>query len=151
MDAVIKVNEKQRTILFNKINNFYQGEIDGKTIALWGLAFKPNTDDIREAPALYVIDHLLQAGAKVRVFDPEAMDNVRRIYSDQLYYGMDQYEVLNGSDALMIMTEWNEFRSPDFAEMSRLIGDKAIFDGRNIFDANDIRAKGFYYESIGRP
>jgi len=151
LDAVIKVNEKQRTILFNKINNFYQGEIAGKSIALWGLAFKPNTDDIREAPALYVIDHLLEAGAKVRVFDPEAMENVKRIYSDKLHYGMDQYEVLNGSDALMIMTEWNEFRSPDFAEMSRLIGDKAIFDGRNIFDANDIRAKGFYYESIGRP
>ncbi|MCO6461022.1 MAG: UDP-glucose/GDP-mannose dehydrogenase family protein [Saprospiraceae bacterium] len=151
LDAVIRVNERQRTILFDKVMHRYKGNLTGKTIAVWGLSFKPNTDDIREAPALYMIDKLLNAGAQLRVFDPEAMDNVRRIYGDRLFYAGDPYEALNGSDALMIMTEWNEFRSPDFEAMGKLIRDKAIFDGRNIFEAADIRAREFYYESIGRP
>ncbi|HPB52895.1 MAG TPA: UDP-glucose/GDP-mannose dehydrogenase family protein, partial [Saprospiraceae bacterium] len=117
LDAVIQVNINQRTILFDKLHNFYKGNLNGKTIAIWGLSFKPNTDDIREAPALYIIDKLLDAGAKIRVFDPEAMDNVRRIYGEKLFYAVDQYEVLNDCDTLMIMTEWNEFRSPQFDSM----------------------------------
>ena len=151
LDAVIQVNINQRTILFDKLHNFYKGNLNGKTIAIWGLSFKPNTDDIREAPALYIIDKLLDAGAKIRVFDPEAMDNVRRIYGEKLFYAVDQYEVLSDCDALMIMTEWNEFRSPQFDSMFHSIKDKVIFDGRNIFDPNDMQEKGFYYESIGRP
>ncbi|MBK7741801.1 MAG: UDP-glucose/GDP-mannose dehydrogenase family protein [Saprospiraceae bacterium] len=151
LDAVIQVNINQRTILFDKLHNFYKGNLNGKTIAIWGLSFKPNTDDIREAPALYIIDKLLDAGAKIRVFDPEAMDNVRRIYGEKLFYAVDQYEVLNDCDALMIMTEWNEFRSPQFDSMFHSIKDKVIFDGRNIFDPKDMQEKGFHYESIGRP
>lgn len=151
LDAVIQVNINQRTILFDKLHNFYKGNLNGKTIAIWGLSFKPNTDDIREAPALYIIDKLLDAGAKIRVFDPEAMDNVRRIYGEKLFYAVDQYEVLNDCDTLMIMTEWNEFRSPQFDSMFHSIKDKVIFDGRNIFDPNDMQEKGFHYESIGRP
>jgi len=114
LDSVIKVNEKQRTVLFDKIRNYYNGELKGKTIALWGLAFKPNTDDIREAPALYIIEKLLKAGAIVQAFDPEAMENVEKLYGDKIAYANDQYEVLNNANALMILTEWNEFRSPDF-------------------------------------
>ncbi|KXK20080.1 MAG: nucleotide sugar dehydrogenase [Candidatus Parvibacillus calidus] len=151
LDAVIQVNINQRTILFDKLHNFYKGNLNGKTIAIWGLSFKPNTDDIREAPALYIIDKLLDAGAKIRVFDPEAMDNVRRIYGEKLFYAVDQYEVLNDCDTLMIMTEWNEFRSPQFDSMFHSIKDKVIFDGRNIFDPKDMQEKGFHYESIGRP
>ncbi|MCO5278709.1 MAG: UDP-glucose/GDP-mannose dehydrogenase family protein [Saprospiraceae bacterium] len=151
LDSVININELQRTILFDKINRFYSENLKDKVIAIWGLSFKPNTDDIREAPALYVIDKLLEAGAEVRVFDPEAMNHVRKRYDTSLYYGIDQYDVLKGCHSLMIMTEWNEFRSPDFEEMKRHIQDKAIFDGRNIFDNNNIKKYGFHYESIGRP
>ncbi len=151
LDSVININELQRTILFDKINRFYSENLKDKVIAIWGLSFKPNTDDIREAPALYVIDKLLEAGAEVRVFDPEAMNHVRKRYDTSLYYGIDQYDVLKGCHSLMIMTEWNEFRSPDFEEMKRHIQDKAIFDGRNIFDNNNIMKYGFHYESIGRP
>ena len=151
LDSVININELQRTILFDKINRFYSENLKDKVIAIWGLSFKPNTDDIREAPALYVIDKLLEAGAEVRVFDPEAMNHVRKRYDTSLYYGIDQYDVLKGCHSLMIMTEWNEFRSPDFEEMKRHIRDKAIFDGRNIFDNNNIMKYGFHYESIGRP
>jgi UDPglucose 6-dehydrogenase len=151
LDSVININELQRTILFDKINRFYSENLKDKVIAIWGLSFKPNTDDIREAPALYVIDKLLKAGAEVRVFDPEAMTHVRKRYDNSLYYGIDQYDVLKGCHTLMIMTEWNEFRSPDFEEMKRHIQDRAIFDGRNIFDNNNIKKYGFHYESIGRP
>lgn len=151
LDSVININELQRTILFDKINRFYSENLKDKVIAIWGLSFKPNTDDIREAPALYVIDKLLEAGAEVRVFDPEAMNHVRKRYDTSLYYGIDQYDVLKGCHSLMIMTEWNEFRSPDFEEMKRHIQDKAIFDGRNIFDNTNIKKYGFHYESIGRP
>jgi len=151
LDSVIKVNEKQRTVLFDKINNYYNGKLAGKTIALWGLAFKPNTDDIREAPALYVIDKLLKAGAHVSAFDPEAMENVEKIYGDKLTFAKDQYEVLEGAHALMIMTEWNEFRSPDFNFIKSKLKDKAVFDGRNIFDPVFMKQNEFYFESIGRP
>jgi len=151
LDSVIKVNEKQRTVLFDKINNYYNGRLEGKTIALWGLAFKPNTDDIREAPALYVIDKLLKAGAIVRAFDPEAMENVEKLYGEKITFAKDQYEVLEGAHALMIMTEWNEFRSPDFNFIKSKLEDKAVFDGRNIFDPVFMKQNGFYFESIGRP
>lgn len=151
LDSVIKVNEKQRTVLFDKIRNYYNGELKGKTIALWGLAFKPNTDDIREAPALYIIEKLLKAGAIVQAFDPEAMENVEKLYGDKIAYANDQYEVLNNANALMILTEWNEFRSPDFNFIKSKLIDKAIFDGRNIFDPATMEQNGFYFESIGRP
>lgn len=151
LDSVIKVNEKQRTVLFDKIRNYYNGELKGKTIALWGLAFKPNTDDIREAPALYIIDKLLNAGAIVQAFDPEAMENVEKLYGDKIAFANDQYEVLNNANALMILTEWNEFRSPDFNFIKSKLIDKAIFDGRNIFDPATMEQNGFYFESIGRP
>jgi UDPglucose 6-dehydrogenase len=151
LDSVIKVNEKQRTVLFDKIRNYYKGDLKGKTIALWGLAFKPNTDDIREAPALYIIEKLLKAGAIVQAFDPEAMENVEKLYGDKIAYANDQYEVLNNANALMILTEWNEFRSPDFNFIKSKLIDKAIFDGRNIFDPATMEQNGFYFESIGRP
>ena len=151
LDSVIKVNEKQRTVLFDKIRNYYNGELKGKTIALWGLAFKPNTDDIREAPALYIIDKLLNAGAIVQAFDPEAMENVEKLYGDKIAFANDQYEVLNNANALMILTEWNEFRSPDFNFIKSKLIDKAIFDGRNIFDPATMQQNGFYFKSIGRP
>ena len=151
LDSVIKVNEKQRTVLFDKIRNYYKGDLKGKTIALWGLAFKPNTDDIREAPALYIIEKLLKAGAIVQAFDPEAMENVEKLYGDKIAFANDQYEVLNNANALMILTEWNEFRSPDFNFIKSKLIDKAIFDGRNIFDPATMEQNGFYFESIGRP
>jgi len=151
LDSVIKVNEKQRTVLFDKIRNYYKGDLKGKTIALWGLAFKPNTDDIREAPAIYIIDKLLNAGAIVQAFDPEAMPNIEKLYGDKISFANDQYEVLNNANALMILTEWNEFRSPDFNFIKSKLIDKAIFDGRNIFDPVTMQQNGFYFESIGRP
>lgn len=151
LEAVIDVNDFQRTILFEKIKSFYRGQLNGKVIAIWGLAFKPNTDDIREAPALYTIDKLLTAGAQIRVFDPEAMSNVAKIYSERIYFASDQYDAAKDSDALLIMTEWNEFRSPDFAQLMTLIKDKVIMDGRNIYESTQMDDLGFYYESIGRP
>lgn len=151
LNAVIKVNENQRTILFDKINAYYRHDLEGKTIALWGLAFKPNTDDIREAPALYIIDKLLAAGAIVRGFDPEAMKNISKIFGDKITLAKDQYEVLEGANALMILTEWNEFRSPDLNFIKSKLSDKAVFDGRNIFDPVTMKQNGFYFESIGRP
>lgn len=151
LDSVIQVNEKQRLMLYDKVSNYFHNQLAGKTVALWGLAFKPNTDDIREAPALYTIDSLLLAGAKVCVFDPEAIENVRKIYGDKLYYAKDQYDALSNADALLILTEWNEFRTPDFELIKSKLKQQVIFDGRNIFDPGHLRAQGFYYESIGRP
>ena len=125
--------------------------MQGKHFALWGLAFKPNTDDIREAPALYIIDALLKEGAKITVFDPEAMNNVRDLLGDKIAYTENQYDTLKGADALIIATEWNEFRTPNFLKMVTTLKNKVIFDGRNLFDVNAIKELGFYYESIGRP
>jgi len=150
LDSVIRVNENQRTRLYDKLIEKY-GDLTGKTIAIWGLAFKPNTDDIREAPALYTIDKLLAAGAKVRAFDPEAMENVRSLYGEKIYLGRDQYDVLEGADALLIATEWNEFRSPDLSFMLSKLKDKLILDGRNIYDPLTLRQFGFEVDSIGRP
>lgn len=150
LSSVMQVNHVQKLRLVEKIQRLFGQDLQGRTIAIWGLAFKPNTDDIREAPALYTIDALLAAGAQVRVFDPEAMDNVQAIYGDKLFYAKDQYEALLGADALAILTEWQEFRSPSFQVMRQLLKQPLIFDGRNVYDLEVIREAGFYYESIGR-
>ena len=150
LNAVMDVNEKQKLHLMPKINHYFNGDLAGKHFALWGLAFKPNTDDIREAPALYMIDALLEAGATVSAFDPEAMPNVKALLGDKIIFVENQYDALEGADALIIATEWNEFRTPDFLKMVKSLKQKAIFDGRNLFDVNSINELGFHYESIGR-
>jgi UDPglucose 6-dehydrogenase len=150
LKAVMQVNEKQKTSLIPRIKRYFNNNLQNKKIALWGLAFKPNTDDIREAPALYMIDELLKAGASVTVFDPEAMNNVKRSYSDKICFAENQYDALKDCDALVIATEWSEFRTPDFERMNSTMKNKVIFDGRNVYDPNHMKELGFYYESIGR-
>jgi UDPglucose 6-dehydrogenase len=150
LEAVMKVNEDQKTVLFPKIKNFFRGDLKGKKIAIWGLAFKPDTDDIREAPALYMIDALTKAGAEVTAFDPEAMKNVRNLIGDKINYANNEYEALENADALVICTEWGIFRNPDFKRVSELLKDKVIFDGRNLFDLEEMTEKGYFYASIGR-
>lgn len=149
LKSVMEINSIQKTVLFKKVNAFYEGNLKGKHFAMWGLAFKPNTDDIREAPALYIIDELLEAGATVTTFDPEAMPNVKRLYGDKIGYAKEEYTALEGADALIIVTEWNEFRAPDFDRLASLKA-KAIFDGRNLYDVEEMKGRGFYYSSIGR-
>ncbi len=151
LKSVMKVNGIQKGVLTKKIKKYYKNELEGKTIAIWGLAFKPNTDDIREAPALVIIDELLQLGAKVRAFDPEAMENVKAIYGDRITYCKTMYETLESADSLAIMTEWGEFRTPDFERMGTLLREKVIFDGRNLYDLDTVKEHGFNYQSIGRP
>jgi UDPglucose 6-dehydrogenase len=150
LNAVMDVNEKQKLHLIPKIKKYFSNNIKGKHFALWGLAFKPNTDDIREAPALYMIEALLAEGATLSVFDPEAMHNVRSLLGDKVAYAESQYDALEGADALIIATEWNEFRTPNFLKIVTSLKNKVIFDGRNLFDIAAIRELGFYYESIGR-
>ena len=150
LKAVMEVNESQKTILMPKVLNFFRGDLKDKKIAVWGLAFKPDTDDIREAPALYIINELLSHGAIVSVYDPEAMDNVKRILGDKIEFTSNEYETLKDADALIICTEWGVFRNPDFEKMATLLKDKVVFDGRNLFDLNEMNEKGFYYASIGR-
>jgi UDPglucose 6-dehydrogenase len=150
LKSVMQVNEGQRLILAKKIRAFFKQDLQGKTIAIWGLAFKPNTDDIREAPALYIIDELLAAGAAVKAFDPEAMANAQAIYGNRIQFANDQYEALIGADALAIVTEWSVFRTPSFKVMRELLRQPAIFDGRNLYDLDRMAEEGFYYESIGR-
>lgn len=151
LKSVMKVNGIQKNVLTKKIRKHYKNDLAGKTFAVWGLAFKPNTDDIREAPALVIIDELLQAGAKVRAFDPEAMANVRAIYGDRIHFSDSMYDALSGADCLCIMTEWQEFRSPDFERMASLLDEPVIFDGRNVYDLDQMKSLGFHYVSIGRP
>jgi UDPglucose 6-dehydrogenase len=151
LNAVMDVNEKQKKHLIPKIKTYFNNDLKGKHFALWGLAFKPNTDDIREAPALYIIEDLLEAGATVTAFDPEAMNNVKDVVGDKINYASSQYEALEGADALIIATEWNEFRTPDFIKIVQSLKNQAIFDGRNLFDVAAVKALGFHYESIGRP
>ena len=151
LDAVMDVNERQKVHLVSKIKKYFNDDLQGKHFALWGLAFKPNTDDIREAPALYIIEELLKAGATVSAYDPEAMENVRNIFGDKIALAENQYDALKAADALVIATEWNEFRTPDFLKIVSNMKKKIVFDGRNLFDTNAIRELGFYYESIGRP
>lgn len=150
LKSVIKINESQKTILIPKIKNYFRGSLKGKHFALWGLSFKPNTDDIREAPALYMIDALLEEGAKVTAYDPEAMENVKAVYGDKISYAKNEYEALENKDALIISTEWTIFRTPDFERIGELLNDKVIFDGRNLFEVDEMNESGFYYESIGR-
>ncbi len=150
LKAVMQVNEKQKLHLLPKLKHYFNGNLKGKRIALWGLAFKPNTDDIREAPALDIIQALLEEGAAVCAFDPEAMNNVKKLLGNKIEYA-SQYQTLENADALIIATEWNEFRTPDFEKITSLLKNKVIFDGRNLFDAAYIRNMGFHYESVGRP
>ena len=150
MLAVDEVNDAQKTVLFSKIRKHFGGDLNGKTIAVWGLAFKPRTDDIREAPALTLIDSLLAAGASVRTHDPEAMENVKAIYGNKLHYADRPYGALEGADGLAIVTEWPEFRNPDFDLIKKLLNGSVIFDGRNIYDEHKLAAAGFTYYGIGR-
>lgn len=150
LDSVMEVNTIQKTVLSKKIKTFFNGDLHGKTIAIWGLAFKPNTDDIREAPALYIIDELIEAGAKIQAYDPEAMENVREIYGDRIRLTENQYEALEGADAMAIITEWSVFRTPDFDKIRESLSRKAIFDGRNLYDLHKMELLGLHYESIGR-
>lgn len=150
LNAVMDINEKQKLHLVPKIKKYFKDNLKGRKFALWGLAFKPNTDDIREAPALYIIEALVKEGAEVTVFDPEAMNNVRALIGDKVKYAENQYDALSGADALVIATEWNEFRTPNFLKMVTGLKNKVIFDGRNLFDTDAIKELGFYYESIGR-
>jgi len=148
--AVDRVNQRQKQVLFDKINRHFAGELKGKTIAVWGLAFKPRTDDIRESPALALIDRLLESGVSVRAHDPEAMTNVRALYGDKLVYADRPYGALEGADGLAVVTEWPEFRNPDFEVMRRLLAGRVIFDGRNLYDPKAMRGYGFTTYGIGR-
>lgn len=151
LEAVMDVNEKQKLFLLPKIEAYFGNDLKGKHFALWGLAFKPNTDDIREAPALYIIDALTAAGATVTAFDPEAMQNVKQVVGDKIKFAGHQYEALEGADALIIATEWSVFRTPDFDKIGKGLKNKAIFDGRNLFEVPHMTELGFHYESVGRP
>jgi UDPglucose 6-dehydrogenase len=150
LNSVMEVNEIQKKVLVEKVKKYYKGDIEGKKFAMWGLAFKPETDDIREAPSLYIIDELLAAGAEITVFDPEAMKNVQNLIGDKIKYAGDQYEALHGADALLIVTEWSLFRTPDFEQVESLLKEKVIFDGRNLYELEKMIDCGFYYNSIGR-
>lgn len=150
LKSVMKVNEDQKTIIVPKIKDYYGGDISGKKFAMWGLAFKPDTDDIREAPSLYIIKELLDAGATVTAFDPEAMENVKSTLGDKINFVENQYDALYEADALIICTEWSVFRSPDFDLLAKGLNDKVVFDGRNLYDLDHMRELGFHYSSIGR-
>jgi UDPglucose 6-dehydrogenase len=155
LKAVMHVNDRQKHVLVEKIFNKFGNDLSDKKIAIWGLAFKPNTDDIREAPALYIIEDLLNAGAEIVAYDPEAKENVKRYFSDspkknKLNFTEDYYAPLNGADFLCILTEWTEFRTPDFSKIKSLLKEAVIFDGRNLYDLDDMKSEGFYYNSIGR-
>ncbi|MBT8279228.1 MAG: UDP-glucose/GDP-mannose dehydrogenase family protein [Bacteroidia bacterium] len=150
LDAVIKVNDVQKRVLIPRIDAFFKGDLSGKKIAIWGLAFKPETDDIREAPSLYMIDDLLARGASIQVFDPEAMPNVKQKYGDKINYATGMYDATKNADALVISTEWSIFRTPDFQKLKQNLSQLAIFDGRNLYDVEDMTKEGFYYSSIGR-
>jgi UDPglucose 6-dehydrogenase len=150
LNAVMAVNEKQKLHLLPKIKAYFNNNLKGKKIALWGLAFKPNTDDIREAPALYIIEELLKAGAVVNAYDPEAMNNVKAILGNTITFSERQYDALTDADVLVIATEWSEFRTPDFEKIISLLKNKVIFDGRNLFDLKHMEEMGFHYVSVGR-
>lgn len=150
LNSVMDVNHIQRKILVEKVRKYYKGDLKNKKFAIWGLAFKPETDDIREAPALYIIDELLKDGASVTVFDPEAMTNAKGLMGDNVNYAANQYDALIDADALLILTEWSVFRNPDFDQLSDLLKSKVIFDGRNLYDIQKMIDCGFYYNSIGR-
>jgi len=150
IESVMKVNEEQKTALMPKIRKHYGGSLKGRHFAMWGLAFKPDTDDIREAPALYMIDALVQEGATVSAFDPEAMNNVRKLKGDAIAYAADEYAALKDADALIICTEWAEFRTPDMERVKGALKKPVVFDGRNLYELESMKEKGFTYVSIGR-
>lgn len=150
LDAVMDVNAKQKNTLVHKTLTHFDNNIADKKIAIWGLAFKPETDDIREAPALNTIDGLLAKGADITAYDPEAMENVKAEYGDRIKFADDQYSALDNADILLILTEWSAFRTPDFDEMKKRMSSRVIFDGRNVYDLETMRNMGFYYNSIGR-
>ncbi len=150
LNAVEQRNNEQKTVLFPKISTYFNSNLKGKNIAVWGLAFKPDTDDIREAPALYLINKLVESGAVITAFDPEAMENVRTQIGDKIQYTENEYDALKEADALIICTEWSIFRNPDFSRIKAEMKGNALFDGRNLFDLEDMESKGFCYFSIGR-
>ncbi|MDQ3393733.1 MAG: UDP-glucose/GDP-mannose dehydrogenase family protein [Bacteroidota bacterium] len=150
LTSVMEINEDQKVKLLPRIKEYFKGDLKGKTIAIWGLAFKPYTDDIREAPALANIKALLEEGAKIKTYDPEAMENVRKIMGDKIQLCENEYEAVEGADALLIVTEWPVFRTPDFDKLSKSLKNKVIFDGRNLYDPKSMEELGFNYYSIGR-
>lgn len=150
LDAVMEVNAVQKLHLVPKIKKHFGEDLTGKHFALWGLSFKPNTDDVREAPAFYMIDALLESGATISVFDPEAINNTKKIYGNKIIFAENQYDALKNAEALIIATEWNEFRTPDFGKIGTLLKSKVIFDGRNLFEPAQLKKEGFHYESVGR-
>lgn len=150
LESVMNVNQLQRGIIVDKVKDFFNNDLNGKKIAIWGIAFKPNTDDIREAPALDIMQALIDGGADVHAYDPEAMEECQRLTDLKITYGKDDYEVLEDADALVIVTEWNEFRTPDFGVIANKMKQNVIFDGRNIFDLKQMEELNFYYNSIGR-
>ena len=150
LNSVIEVNEKQKTILIPKIENQFNYDLTNKKLAIWGLAFKPETDDVREAPAIYLMNELLSRGAKLSVYDPEAMPNIKKQFGDKLTYCESMYDALTDADALVICTEWSIFRTPDFNKVKQLLKQSIIFDGRNLYDVEEIKKEGFIYTSIGR-
>ena len=151
LQSVMDVNEDQKSILSRRIKNYFGESIANKTIGIWGLAFKPNTDDIREAPAMTIINELLEAGAKIKAFDPEAMENVKALMGDKITFCDNQYDAIEATDALAVVTEWNVFRTPDYDRIMSSLREPVVFDGRNVFDPVDMKERGFVYSSIGRP
>ena len=149
LTAVEEVNENQKEVLFNKVKNHFKGDLKGKKFALWGLSFKPKTDDMREAPSLVIIEKLLKEGASVVAYDPVAMHEAQRMIGDTISYSLDMYDSLNNADALLIVTEWPEFRVPDFEEIGKRLNEKTLFDGRNIFDFQDMKKLGYNYYCVG--
>jgi UDPglucose 6-dehydrogenase len=149
LKAVEKVNEYQKNVLFNKLYKYYEGNLDGKTVAIWGLSFKPKTDDIREAPSVELIRNLLKHNVKVRVYDPAAMNEARKIFGDSIVYAKDTYETAIDADAIVLVTEWNEFRMPSWAVISKLVKNTLVIDGRNIYNSKELSSAGFDYLSIG--
>ena len=147
----MRINDIQKAVLTEKVKTFFKNQLQDKQLAVWGLAFKPETDDIREAPALTIIEGLLETGVNISVYDPEAMENVKDVFGDRISYSEDQYETLIGADALLIITEWSAFRTPSFRAMKELMRTPVIFDGRNLYEPGHLSNLGFHYESIGRP
>ena len=148
--AVERANEFQKNVVFNKINSYFKANLKKRIFGIWGLSFKPKTDDIRESSSIYLIDKLLNAGGKVRAYDPAAMEETRKLIGDSIYYAADPYDALKGADSMVLMTEWSEFHLPDFVRVAQLLSGKVIFDGRNIYNPDELKSIGFEYFGIGR-
>ena len=148
LKAVERVNERQKEVLFRKLSNYFEGDLQGKIIAIWGLAFKPETDDLREAPSLVLIEKLLEAGCKVQVYDPAAMTAAERLFGQKITYCDTMYQAAEGADAMMLLTEWKQFRLPSWATLAEKMHHRVIIDGRNIYNADDLEASGFTYLHI---